>query len=68
MPLIQFDRKKDEGAYLLVTTGQVGWFPDGVFGVTEQLLEQLEPRFRKERIRYQRVRPDRTTGSVQGEP
>lgn len=52
MPLIQFENKKDEGAYLLVTCGEVGWFPHGVFGVTEQLLRQLEPRFQATGIRY----------------
>src|SRR5262249_44915188 len=52
MPLIRFETKKDEGSYLLVTSGEVGWFPDGVFGVTEHLLQQLEPRFREKGIRY----------------
>ena len=52
MPLIKFETKKDEGAYLLVTSGEVGWFPEGVFGVTEHLLQQLEPRFREKGVRY----------------
>src|SRR4051812_8174244 len=52
MPLIEFETGKDEGAYLLVTSGEVGWFPDGVFGVTEQLLQQLGPRFQAKGIRY----------------
>jgi hypothetical protein len=30
MPLIRFVTKKDEGGYLLITTGEVGWFPEGV--------------------------------------
>ncbi len=55
MPLIQFENKKDEGAYLLVTSGEVGWFPNGVFGVTEQLLQQLDPRFQAKGIRYRRL-------------
>lgn len=55
MPLIQFESSKNDGAYLLVTSGEVGWFPDGVFGVTEQLLQQLEPRFREKGIRYRRL-------------
>jgi hypothetical protein len=55
MPLIRFETKKDDGAYLLVTSGEVGWFPDGVFGVTEHLLDQLEPRFREKGIRYHRL-------------
>jgi hypothetical protein len=52
VPLIQFETKKEEGAYLLVTSGEVGWFPNGVFGVTEQLLQQLGPRFQEKGIRY----------------
>ena len=55
MPLIRFETKKDEGAYLLVTSGEVGWFPNGVFGVTEHLLSQLEPRFQERGIRYHRL-------------
>ncbi len=55
MPLIRFETKKDEGAYLLVTSGEVGWFPNGVFGVTEHLLNQLEPRFEERGIRYHRL-------------
>jgi hypothetical protein len=55
MALIRFETKKDEGAYLLVTSGEVGWFPDGVFGVTEHLIEQLEPRLKEKGIRYHRL-------------
>ena len=55
MPLIKFETKKSEGAYLLVTSGEVGWFPNGVFGVTEQLLQQLNMRFQEKGIRYRRV-------------
>ena len=55
MPLIRFETKKDDGAYLLVTSGEVGWFPDGVFAVTEHLLDQLEPRLREKGIRYHRL-------------
>jgi hypothetical protein len=52
VPLIRFEGKKDEGAYLLVTSGEVSWFPDGVFGVTEHLLRQMEPLFREKGVRY----------------
>ena len=55
MPLIKFESRKDEGFYLLVTSGEVGWFPDGVFGVTEHLLQQLDHRFREKGIRYHRL-------------
>jgi hypothetical protein len=55
MPLIRFETKKEEGAYMLVMSGEVGWFPEGVFGVTEHLLEQLEPRFRAKGISYHRL-------------
>ncbi len=55
MPVIKFETKKEEGAYLLVTSGEVGWFPSGVFGVTEHLLQQLEPRFQEQGIRYRRL-------------
>lgn len=58
MPLIKFETKKNEGAYLLVSSGEVGWFPDGVFGVTEQLLQQLDPCFQEKGIRYRRVSPE----------
>jgi hypothetical protein len=58
MPLIKFETQKNEGAYLLVSSGEVGWFPDGVFGVTEQLLQQLNPRFQEKGIRYRRVSPE----------
>jgi len=54
MPLIKFERKKNEGAYLLITSGQAGWFPDGVFGVTEFRLQQLDPIFKGKEIRYRR--------------
>lgn len=52
MPLIKFEQNEDEGAYLLVSSGEVGWFPNAVFGVTEQLLKQMEPRFEERGIRY----------------
>jgi hypothetical protein len=55
MPLIKFESEKNKGAYLLVTSGEVGWFPDGVFGVTEQLLQQLDTRFGEKGIRYRRL-------------
>jgi hypothetical protein len=55
MPLIRFENKKEEAAYMLVTSGEVGWFPDGVFGVTEHLLQQLEPRFEEKGIRVHRL-------------
>ena len=55
MPLIKFDVKKDEGAYLLVTSGEVGWFPNGAFGVTEHLLRQLDPLFQDKGIQYHRL-------------
>jgi hypothetical protein len=38
MPLIKFETKKDQGAYLLVTSGEVGWFRNGAFGVSNQLI------------------------------
>jgi hypothetical protein len=55
MPLIRFETKKDEGAYLLVTSGEVGWFLQSVFGVTEHLLRQLDPLFKDKGIRYHRL-------------
>ena len=55
MPVIKFDAKKDEGAYLLVTSGEVGWFPGGAFGVTEHLLRQLDALFQEKGIRYHRL-------------
>jgi hypothetical protein len=58
MPLIKFENKKDEGTYLLITSGEVGWFPNGVFGVTEHFLQQLDPRFKEKGIRYRRLRPE----------
>jgi hypothetical protein len=64
MPLIKFENKKDEGAYLLVTSGEVGWFPDSVFGVTEQLLQQLEPRFKEKGIRYRRLSAEEINHAV----
>jgi hypothetical protein len=55
MPLIKFETKKDEGFYLLVTSGEVGWFPNRVYGVTDHLLRQLDPLFREKGIRYHRL-------------
>ncbi len=55
MPLIRFENDRDQGARLLVTSGEVGWFPDGVFGVTEHLLQQMEPRFKEQGIRFHRL-------------
>jgi hypothetical protein len=52
MPLIRFETKKDEGFHLLVTSGEVGWFPNRVYGVTERLLRQLDPLFQAKGIRY----------------
>jgi hypothetical protein len=65
MPLIRFETKKDEGGYLLVTSGEVGWFPEGVFGVTEFLLQQLEPRFKEKGIRYHRLSAEEADRLVQ---
>lgn len=65
MALIRFETKKEEGAYLLVTSGEVGWFPDGVFGVTEHLLYQLEPRFKEKGIRYHRLTAEEADRLVQ---
>ena len=64
MPLIKFETKKNEGAYLLVTSGEVGWFPGGVFGVTEQLLQQLDMRFQEKGIRYHRVSQEEVNPTV----
>jgi len=55
MALIRFETKKDEGSYLLVTSGEVGWFPEGVFGVTDHLLRQLDPLFKEKGISYRRL-------------
>jgi hypothetical protein len=52
MPLIKFENNKDEGFYLLITSGEVGFFPDSVFGVTDHLLRQLDSVFREKNIRY----------------
>lgn len=57
MPLIKFERKKNEGAYLFITSGQVGLFPDGVFGVTEFHLQQIDPVPKAKGIRYRRFTP-----------
>lgn len=64
MPLIRFETKKDEGAYLLVTSGEVGWFPNGVFGVTEHLLNQLDSRFEERGIRYHRLSQDEVNQAI----
>jgi hypothetical protein len=64
MPLIRFETNKDEGAYSLVTSGQVGWFPNGVFGVTEHLLTQLESRFEERGIRYHRLSQEEANQAV----
>ena len=64
MPLIRFETKKAEGAYLLVTSGEVGWFPNGVFGVTEHLLNQLDPRFEERGIRYHRLSQDEANQAI----
>ena len=64
MPLIRFETKKDEGGYLLITSGEVGWFPEGVFGVTELLPQQLEPRFKEKGIRYHRLSTEEADWSV----
>ena len=55
MPLIRFENNKDEGFYLLVTSGEVGFFPQSVYGVTEHLLRQLDPLFLEKDIRYRRL-------------
>jgi hypothetical protein len=52
MPLIKFENNKDEGFYLLVTSGDVGFFPDSVFGVTDHLLRQLDSVFREKKVGY----------------
>jgi len=64
MPLIKFETKKEEGAYLLVSSGEVGWFPRGVFGVTEQLLQQLDRYFQEQGIRYRRLNPEEVNDHV----
>jgi hypothetical protein len=66
MPLIRFEAKKGEGAYLLVTSGEVGWFPEGVFGVTEHLLQQLELRFQEKGIRYHALSPEEADALTKG--
>jgi hypothetical protein len=58
MPLIRFENKKKEGVYLLMMSGQVGWFPDDVFGVTEFHLQQIDPVLKEKGIRYRRFTPD----------
>lgn len=55
MPLIRFENNKDEGFYLLATNGEVGFFPNSVFGVTDHLLRELDPVFRDKGIRYHRL-------------
>jgi hypothetical protein len=55
MALIRFEAKKDEGFHLLVTSGEVGWFPNPVYGVTEHLLRQLDPVFQEKGVRYHRL-------------
>jgi hypothetical protein len=50
----------------LVTSGEVGWFPDSVFGVTEHLLQQLEPRFQEKGIGYRRLNPEEINHAVAG--
>ena len=64
MPLIRFETKKEEGTYLLVTSGEVGWFPNVIFGVTEHLLDQLEPRFEERGIRYHRLSHEEANQAV----
>ena len=65
MPLIRFETKKDEGAYLLVTSGEVSWFPEKVFGVTEFLLKQLEPQFKEKGVRFHRLTDEEADRLVQ---
>jgi hypothetical protein len=55
MPLIRFTKNKNEGAYLLVTSGEVSCFPESVFGVNDLLLELLDKRFRQQGISYHRL-------------
>ena len=55
MALIQFQENKDEGAYMLVTSGEASWFPNGVFGVTEPLLAQRDSQLREKGVSYRRL-------------
>jgi len=64
MPLIRFEQNKDEGFYLLVTSGEVGFFPNSVYGVTDHLLRQLEPVFCEKGIRYHRLSQTEADGLV----
>ncbi len=55
MPFIRFTEKAIEGSYLLMTSGPASWFPDGIAGVTEKLLKELEDEFTQRGIKYKKL-------------
>ncbi len=55
MPAIKFTRKGVDGRYLAMTTGPVTFLPGPTLIVSEKLLQELEPKFKEEGIRYRHV-------------
>jgi len=55
LPFIRFTEKATEGSYLLMTSGQASWFPDGIVGVTEKLLKELKDEFTQREIKYEKL-------------
>jgi len=55
MPFIRFTEKAKEGEYLVLTHDAASWFPDGIVGVKEKTLRELEDEFAKRGIRYERL-------------
>jgi len=55
MPLIQFDDKSTDGFYLLITSGEVGHYPDDIYAVSERLLKELDAEFKAKGITYHRL-------------
>jgi len=54
MPFIRFTEKAKEGEYLVLTYDAASWFPDGIVGVKEKTLRELEDEFVQRGIRYVR--------------
>jgi len=56
--LIKFTGDKAlEGWYLLITSGEVGHYPEGILAVSDTLLKQLGEEFSSRGITYQRLNP-----------
>ncbi len=55
MPAIKFTRKAVDGRYLAMTTGPVTVLPGPTLLMSEKLLQELEPKFKEEGVRYRHV-------------